>query len=86
MKYPSKFSLCVHTRNDSVSAVAELISTTIPECTNKEYIMSELEKNGQIKVGTFYNDIARSKRFKLMQAANRKELFNVTVTIKELEE
>lgn len=85
MKYPNKFSLCVFPRNDSIEAIADVIVMTVPECTDRQYIINEIKNKGQIQIGTFYNDIAQSKRFKIMQEATNRDLFDMIVTVKELD-
>lgn len=85
MKYPNKYNLSVHSRTDDSEKVADIIMLTVPECTDRVYVLNELKNKGHVDIGAFYNDIAYSKRFKILQAANKNNLYEMTVTVRELD-
>lgn len=85
MKYPNKYNLSVHPRTDNAEKVADVVLLSVPECHDKGHLMEEIAAKGHIDLGAYYNDIAMSKRFKILQAANKNNLFEMRVTVKELD-
>lgn len=86
MVSPSKYKISVCANGDSTLEVADIIGEKL-FISDIGRIKYQLDKTGVYNSEsdnlTFYNDIALSKKFKLLQAANVKELYGVSVKIVE---
>jgi hypothetical protein len=83
MIMPRKQVLRINSRADDKDKVAELVAHVLFLDDRVEEIKLDLENKGSYDAGEYYDDIACSKIFKIMQEANAQKLFTMSAVAVE---
>ena len=83
MECKNKYTLVVKPNGDDIDSCADAVVRAVAEADNVIAVANEIRAYGEYTLQDMYIDIARSKKFKVYQQLQNKNLFNASVSIRE---